>query len=200
MVSVIGAGGHSRSVLGLLKQVDLPVYGIYDSAFDKARKERICDVALMGDIESMTDEHQIVLAIGDNEKRSELYNRFNERIYAPNIISPDAVLHDSRLGRANLIFSGSVINTNAEIGCNNIINTAAIIEHETMVGDHCHISVNATLCGRVIIGNKTFIGAGSVVVNGIHICDDVIVGAGSVVIRNITSPGTYVGNPAKRIK
>jgi len=34
----------------------------------------------------------------------------------------------------------------------------------------------------------------------LSICDNTIVGAGSVVIRDINDPGTYVGNPARRIK
>jgi len=44
------------------------------------------------------------------------------------------------------------------------------------------------------------IGAGAVVTDKISICDNVIIGAGSVVIRDIEDAGTYVGNPAKRIK
>jgi len=74
------------------------------------------------------------------------------------------------------------------------------LEHETEVGDHNHISVNATLCGRVKLGNLCFIGAGSVVIDKIKICDNVVLGANSVVIEDITEPGVYVGNPARKIK
>jgi acetyltransferase-like isoleucine patch superfamily enzyme len=34
----------------------------------------------------------------------------------------------------------------------------------------------------------------------VSICDDVVIGAGSVVTKDITESGTYVGNPAVRLK
>jgi acetyltransferase-like isoleucine patch superfamily enzyme len=33
----------------------------------------------------------------------------------------------------------------------------------------------------------------------VSICADVIIGAGGVVTRDITEPGTYAGNPARRM-
>jgi acetyltransferase-like isoleucine patch superfamily enzyme len=50
-----------------------------------------------------------------------------------------------------------------------------------------------------IIGNKVYIGSNSTILP-VSICDDVVIGAGSVVIKNITESGTYVGNPAQKIK
>jgi acetyltransferase-like isoleucine patch superfamily enzyme len=33
----------------------------------------------------------------------------------------------------------------------------------------------------------------------VSICENVVIGAGSVVTRDITTPGTYAGNPARRL-
>lgn len=49
------------------------------------------------------------------------------------------------------------------------------------------------------IGNHVSIGSNATVLP-IDICDNVIIGAGSVVTKNITQPGIYAGNPAKKIK
>ena len=49
-----------------------------------------------------------------------------------------------------------------------------------------------------VIGNNVLIGSNSTVLP-VSICDDVIIGAGSVVTKNITKPGVYVGNPAKKM-
>lgn len=49
------------------------------------------------------------------------------------------------------------------------------------------------------IGNKVSIGSNATILP-IEICDNVVIGAGAVVTKNIVEPGTYVGNPAKRIK
>jgi acetyltransferase-like isoleucine patch superfamily enzyme len=49
------------------------------------------------------------------------------------------------------------------------------------------------------LGNKVYVGSNSSILP-VTICDDVVIGAGSVVTKNITEPGTYVGNPAVRLK
>lgn len=48
------------------------------------------------------------------------------------------------------------------------------------------------------IGKRVSIGSNASILP-IRICDDVVIGAGAVVTRDITEPGTYVGNPAKKI-
>lgn len=49
------------------------------------------------------------------------------------------------------------------------------------------------------IGNRVSIGTNSTILP-VAICDDVVIGAGSVLTKDITRPGTYVGNPAQRLK
>ncbi len=49
------------------------------------------------------------------------------------------------------------------------------------------------------IGNHVFIGSNATILP-VEICDNVVIGAGSVVTKNITEPGTYAGNPARKIK
>lgn len=49
------------------------------------------------------------------------------------------------------------------------------------------------------IGNKVSIGSNATILP-VTICDNVVIGAGAVVTKNITEPGTYVGNPARKLK
>jgi len=49
------------------------------------------------------------------------------------------------------------------------------------------------------IGNHVSIGS-NVTILPVKICDHVVIGAGAVVTKDIVSPGTYVGNPAKKLK
>ena len=51
----------------------------------------------------------------------------------------------------------------------------------TRIGDHVSIGTNATILP-------------------VNICDHVVIGAGSVVTRDITDPGVYAGNPARKIR
>lgn len=56
-----------------------------------------------------------------------------------------------------------------------------------------------SLWKSTIIGNNVSIGSNATILP-INICDNVVIGAGAVVTKDITKPGVYVGNPAKKIK
>jgi acetyltransferase-like isoleucine patch superfamily enzyme len=49
------------------------------------------------------------------------------------------------------------------------------------------------------IGNNVSIGSNATILP-VNICDNVVIGAGAVVTKNITQPGVYAGNPAKKLK
>jgi acetyltransferase-like isoleucine patch superfamily enzyme len=49
------------------------------------------------------------------------------------------------------------------------------------------------------LGDRVFVGSNATILP-VTICSDVVIGAGAVVTRDIRVPGTYVGNPAKRLR
>jgi len=49
------------------------------------------------------------------------------------------------------------------------------------------------------IGNNVSIGS-NVTILPVTICDHVVIGAGAVVTKDITEPGIYAGNPARKIR
>jgi UDP-N-acetylbacillosamine N-acetyltransferase len=198
-VNVLGSGGHARSVIALLGKNAVRVAAVYDDAFKSGADEKISGILLSG--KEPPQGKELVLALGDNKKREEAFKKYAALVHAGTVVHPSAQVEKSVIfGRSNLVFASCVINAEAKLGDNNIVNTCAVIEHESVIGDHNHISVGAILCGRVKIGSRCFIGAGTVVIDKISICDEVTVGAGSVVVKDITEPGTYAGNPAKKIK
>ena len=48
------------------------------------------------------------------------------------------------------------------------------------------------------IGNNVSIGSNATILP-VTICDQVVIGAGAVVTKDISEPGTYVGNPARKL-
>ncbi|MEA2018960.1 MAG: acetyltransferase [Campylobacterota bacterium] len=202
MISIIGAGSHTRSSINLLKDnFKESIFGIYDDSFNDKNKELIDDIYLQGNIKSISNDSDIFLSIGDNKSRKLLFNKFNKQIIKENLFHKTSYLEsDIIIGNSNQVFANTYINSFVSIRDNNIINTSAILEHEVKIGSHNHISVGAKLCGRVIIGNNCMVGAGAIIIDKISICDDVILGAGTVVIKNISKSGTYVGNPARKVK
>ncbi|HEY0158852.1 MAG TPA: acyltransferase [Thermoanaerobaculia bacterium] len=58
---------------------------------------------------------------------------------------------------------------------------------------------NKALWASTRIGNRVSIGSNATVLP-VSICDDVVIGAGAVVTRDISEPGIYAGNPARRLR
>jgi acetyltransferase-like isoleucine patch superfamily enzyme len=50
-----------------------------------------------------------------------------------------------------------------------------------------------------VIGNHVSIGSNATILP-VTICDRVVIGAGAVVTKDITEPGIYAGNPAKKLR
>ncbi len=200
-VAVIGAGGHTRSLINILKKTFLECeIEIYDDGFVSAG-ETICGFPILGGPDHIKKNMAVVLSKGDNQVRKDLYHRYSGQVYKSNLIHAAAYIEeDCKIGFSNQIFANAYINSSVIIRDNNIINTAAILEHEVIIGSHNHISVNAVLCGRVELGSECFIGASATVRDKIKICDKVVIGAGSVVVKDIERPGVYVGVPCRKVK
>lgn len=202
-IVIIGAGSHTRSSVNLLKQYFTNAYfSIYEDNYNPEFEECIDDIKVIGTISMIDNNTQnIFLSVGDNKKREEYFNTFNEKIIKKNLIHSSSYMEKNiKIGVSNQLFANTYLNTFVEIGDNNIINTSAILEHEVKIGSHNHISVGAKLCGRVVLGNGCFIGAGAIIIDKLLICDDVTIGAGAIVINDIKEAGIYVGNPARKIK
>ena len=201
-IAIIGSGGHTISSINLLlNYFNSDDICIYDNSFVEDKQEVINSIPLIGSIDDIELDQDVFLSIGDNNLRKKYFLKFKNQIIRNTIFHSDSLQEkDITYGVANQIFAYSYINSQVIIGDNNIINTGAIIEHETVLGNHNHIAVGAKICGRSAVGNMCLIGAGAIVVDKISICDNATIGAGSVVIQDIKDAGTYVGNPAKRIK
>jgi len=60
------------------------------------------------------------------------------------------------------------------------------------------IHPTAIVSEKAVIGDNVSIGS-NVTILPVNVCNNVVIGAGSVVTKDITQPGTYVGNPARKI-
>lgn len=200
-IYIIGAGGHTRSLINLLEHNSFTIGGIYENSFHIANEEIISSYKVLGKINEISQDRMVVLSFGDAQKRKKLFLQLNSQVLKENLIHPTVTIEKYfKTEDANQIFANVYINSHVTIGTNNILNTGAVLEHEVRIGSHNHISIGAILCGRTSIGNGCFIGAGATIIDKISISDNVTIGANAVVVSNIDKAGTYVGNPARRIK
>lgn len=144
----------------------------------------------------------VALGIGDNQARARLMTHLREQGHTiETVIHPTAIIAGSvEIDVGTFVSAGAIVIAEARVGAGAIINTGATVDHDCIIGEGAHVAPGAHLCGNVRIGARTLIGVGASIRPGIKVCDDVVLGAGSVVVRDISTPGTFAGNPAERLK
>lgn len=207
-IILLGGGGHCKSCIDVIEQEErFEIIGITDTA------EKIGQVMagypIIGtdlDLPVLKKTcNNFFVTVGHIQSaglRMKLFQLLRELgVHIPVIISPRAVVsRRAKIGAGTIVMHQVVVNTEARIGENCILNTGALIEHESEVGDHCHISTYAILNGQCKVGPGSFIGSATVVANNLCIPENTQLAAGSVLLRSLENPGTYIGNPLKKIR
>jgi acetyltransferase-like isoleucine patch superfamily enzyme len=131
------------------------------------------------------------------------------------VVEP-ANLYECTIGDSSFIGPFVEIQRGVVIGSRCKVQSHAFICELVTIGDDCFIShgamfINDTFagggpaCGKkelwrgTTIGNNVSIGTNATILP-VTITDNVVIGAGAVVTRNISEPGIYAGNPARKIR
>jgi UDP-perosamine 4-acetyltransferase len=209
-VVVIGAGGHARVLISLLKLLNRPIVGLLDSDEAKVALPWTIDgIEVTGEIESVTDhrpdEVELVHAIGSIRKpqgRRWMYRLMKDKGYTfATLIHPSAtVAVEAELGEGVQLLACAVIQPGVSLEENVLVNTRASVDHDTIVGAHTHLAPGATVCGGCEIGPCTHVGAGATVTSDLEIGEEATIGAGATVIRDVPSGSVVVGTPARSIE
>lgn len=139
----------------------------------------------------------VVIAIGDGSVRRKIVAEFPKTNWT--VVNHSKSWGDNIIAEGSIICPGTIITQHVGIGKHVVINLNCTIGHDTIIGDFTTVSPGANISGNVYIGENCYIGSNAVIREKINICDDVTIGAGAVVVKDITEPGTYVGNPCKKI-
>ena len=123
-------------------------------------------------------------------------------------------LYECKIGDHSFIGPFVEIQKGVEVGSNCKIQSHSFICELVTIGNNCFIGhgvmfINDTMktgpangdrskWKKTIIGDNVSIGSNATILP-VNICNNVVIGAGSVVIKNIIEPGTYAGNPARKI-
>lgn len=200
---LFGAGGHARVIIDLCfeRGVYIPVVclGTVDAESNGGIPIQTDADALRWRSEGVAHAH---IAIGDNSVRKRVAeDALRMGFSLATFVSPHAyVARSAYLGDGVVVMPSATVQSGAHIGDLTIVNTGACVDHDCKIGRAVHIAPGATLCGNVAVGDRVWIGAGASIIEKIKICNDVLLGAGAVVVADISSPGTYVGVPARLCK
>ena len=206
-VLVVGTGGHARFVLATLESAKQPIKGLITLDGSYNLDERILTHKIIGVLNDLPHFFSqgykaIVLAVGDNKVRKEIYDEYIKFGFSfPSVIHPDACIDDSvSIGIANIVGPKVVLGAGVTVGKNNIINSACVVEHETIIGSHCHIALGAIICGRTVLGDEIMVGANATIIDDRVVANKTVIGAGTTLIHSVSTEGeTLVGNPARKI-
>ncbi|MEX0881881.1 MAG: acetyltransferase, partial [Cyclobacteriaceae bacterium] len=125
---IYGASGHGRVVIDLLEKAE-GVHGIFD---DDAGITEILGHTVRGSIpESFSFDHPLVLAIGDNDTRKKLFQKYRVRAQFATLIHPSAIISKhAQLDPGGVILEKAIVKVNCRLGIQVIVNTAASIDHD----------------------------------------------------------------------
>lgn len=207
-VIVLGAGGHAKVLIDMLRLSDIVILGVTDAQSSKHGSTFSGLRVIGGDdmvLQHKPDHIRLVNGVGSTslpQARRALFERFKQRGYSfHSVIHPSAVIAvDTELAEGVNIMAGAIIQPGSRIGANAIVNTAASVDHDCVIGAHVHLAPGVILSGGVCIGEGTHVGTGACVIQGVAIGENCVIGAGALVLENVPDSVTVMGAPAKRVR
>lgn len=201
MVKNIIIVGAFHEVIELVEESGIKIFGLVDNVkHGNYRKYPILLNDSDGSILSQQYVNFPILITPDMPtvrfRLSQLYSEAGFSFFQA-ISSKAQVSVTAEIDTGSIIQYGVNLSSEVKIGKFVKLNTLCNIMHNVHIDDYSTIAPNAVILGNVKIGKQCYIGANSTILPNINICDDTIVGAGALVTKDISTPGTYIGAPAK---
>ncbi|MGX9428420.1 MULTISPECIES: acetyltransferase [Bradyrhizobium] len=196
---ILGFGGHARSVAAVAIANGIKLLLFVD---ENARDgESFLGFPVRRDLERIPLGWSCIPGVGDNAKRKGQVEFARSAGWdLANVVSRHATVDvNASISPGSFVGHHAHIGPLARIGSGCIVNTGAIVEHESEVGDFSHVSVNSVVAGRSRIGSFVFLGTGATVIDGVSVGENITIGAGATVVESLSTPGTYIGCPARRL-
>jgi sugar O-acyltransferase (sialic acid O-acetyltransferase NeuD family) len=203
-LTLLGAGGHCSVVLDALMECgqSLDRINLLDESLDNKHQTRFSDLPITSHSFKLLQRNICVhLCLGDIDDRKLVLNNLAKlKLKFLSITHPRAyVSKAAKIGDGVFIAAKAVVSANATLEDNAIINHGAIVDHDCFIGKNTHVAPNSTLGGGVKISDNVLIGSSATILPNVFIASNAVIGSGAVVVRDISSPGTYAGIPAKKI-
>jgi acetyltransferase-like isoleucine patch superfamily enzyme len=132
------------------------------------------------------------------------------------IVTEPCNLYGCRLGDDVFVGPFVEIQKQVVIGARSRVQSQAFICELVTIGEDCFVGHGVmfindrfssggpakgdqALWKPTVVGNKVSIGSNATILP-VSICDRAVIGAGAVVTSDITEPGIYAGNPARKIR
>ena len=205
-ILVIGNSNFTKVIINIIEnEAEFEIFGVID-CFNLGMKYLNYDVVgTKEDIPKILIENDIyggVLAIDDNWKRREVYDRVlsvSVQFNFITIIHPTAIIGKNVLiGRGSVVMAGVVVNSDSIIGEFCLLKIQSSLGHEGIMEDYSSMSSGVITGGNLKLGPFSKISFSTSVIENIKIGAHTFIGEGSLVLKNIPSFSVVFGVPAKK--
>ena len=206
---IIGAGGFGRETAWLVERINeerqtWEIKGFIDD--NESLWGTVCGgypvLGGLSYLQKLDHAAWCVCAVGSAEVRKKIVRSIHKAIHIRFATLIDPKVNISKrvsVGEGSIICAGSIITVDICIGRHNIINLDCTIGHDAVLADFVTLYPSVNVSGQVKIGECTEVGTGANIIQGKRIEDRTVIGAGAVLVRDIETPGTYIGVPARKL-
>jgi len=199
-VIIIGAGGHTRSILELLDINSKSMIG-----YVSLSQVSDIDLPYLGNDEYVLkfynpNDYKILLGVVYLDQvtmclRRTLLDKYSLFQGCNSIVAKSAVISThTKLGLGTVVFEQAFVNRSI-IGQHCVVNSGVLIEHDCIIGDNVFIGSGCIIGGGVSVDSDSFIGSGCIIRDGVSITSNTVIGMGGLVVKDIHESGIYYGQP-----
>lgn len=178
---LVGAGGFGRVVMEHAVENQYEV-AFVDDGYDVG--DEVCGTKIVGHIEDLLmlfhDYKKLVVAIGNNRLRENVYKKAEEVGYAfPNIICKSVYISPfAKIGKGCVFLNNVCIQNGAKVGNGVLLNPGVEIHHDGTVDDYTLIYSNSVVRTMAHVGKRVKIGSTCTISNNTVIEEDQIIDDG----------------------
>ena len=201
-VLVYGAGGHSKTVISLLRLLDMEIAGIIDDGVPAGTA--VSGVSVLGgaDIlprlrrQGIAHAVNAVGGIGNYAVRWKIFELLKQEGFEfPTVIHPSAFVEDTVILADGIqVLAQSYISSESTVGFGTLINAGVIISHDGKIGKCVNLSPGALLAGAVTVDDFAQVGMGATINLGVNVGSRARIGNSAVVKGDVPADGrVYAG-------